>query len=232
VSTTDIVDRHRRQRTAHDPSSAWAGASSVAVVGSLSEVPLRRGARETAGIDVRQTLLADHVADLKKRIARLSTTPGRENAAAVLLSSDLPDKVVAGLVIAASAAAMGMEVALFCTAQGVHAVKRGRRHRARGTIETVVDLLAPRGPDHLAISRMYLLGVTATQIRAMARANDSIRGDELLALVETGGASLLACQLSMEVLGVCQQEVGAAVEVVDTSAYLTQVSSAGIVISI
>jgi len=227
-----VVDIHQRQGTSHDSIVSCRAASSIGMISSLSVVPFGCGEREAAVIDARQVLLAEHVADLKLQIGRLSATRRRENAVAVLLSSDLPDKVVAALALAVSAAAMGMEVALFCTAEGVHALRRGRRYRVRGAIEAVVDLLSPRGPDHLAISRMYLLGVTATQIRAMARANDSIRGDELLALGETGGTKLLACEVSMRLLGLHQRELGDAVEVVETNTFLTEVSSAGIVVSI
>ncbi len=163
--------------------------------------------------------VGDRFEQLEKEVARLAPRTVGNRATIVVFSAEL-DKVVAALVIATGAAAMGMEVSLFHTFGGLNVLRKGRRFDGKDVVEKALTALTPAGLSELKPSHLNFGGVGAKLFRGRMKKNGVQSPEELFELARELGVKLLACQMSMEVLGIGKDELIDGVEVAGVGAYL------------
>ena len=150
----------------------------------------------------------------------------RNGASLVVFSDDL-DRALASLVIANGAA--GKDVTLFFTFWGLSIIKKDRSPRVRKDLGSrLFGWMLPDNPQELRLSRMNFGGVGAAMMKArMKRRNvDSI--DAMLANAVDAGVRLVACQMSMDVMGVQREELIDGVEIGGVANYLEATEHAGL----
>jgi peroxiredoxin family protein len=175
---------------------------------------------------------SDKVA-LEERIAQLETRLATVEQAQKDLQGDLPDnrvslvvfsgdldKVLAGFVIATGAAAVGMEVSLFFTFWGLSALKKGRRFRGKNLLEKAFALLTPGGSQSLGLSQQNFAGVGARLMRKMMRDKQIASLEELVQMARELGVRFVACQMSMDVMGITRDELLDGIEVGGVATFL------------
>lgn len=180
----------------------------------------------SAAIPTETDALHERIAQLEARLARLEQTQKDlqgelpdNRIALVVFSGDL-DKVLAGFVIATGAAAVGMEVSIFFTFWGLSALKKGRRYRGKGFLEKAFTMLTPSSSRSLGMSQRNFAGVGARLMRKMMRDKGIASLEELLQLARDMGVRFVACQMSMDVMGVKQSELLDGVEVGGVATFL------------
>jgi len=150
-----------------------------------------------------------------------AATAGGNDKTIVVFSGDL-DKVIAGFVIANGALAMGRKVTMFFTFWGLNALRRPETVPGLGKnlIEAAFGWMMPRGSRKLALSRMSMGGVGGKLIRGIMRSKQVPALEEMMAMAIRSGASLVACQMSMELMGIRREELIDGIQVGGVAAYL------------
>jgi tRNA 2-thiouridine synthesizing protein A len=161
-------------------------------------------------------------------IPAITCTESKEKLTLVVFSDDL-DKVMASMIIANGALAMGKPVSLFFTFWGLDVIRREESPSLnKPLMERMFSSMLPKDVDHLdSISRMDMHGLGAKMIRkVMQDKGVETPGNLLKALVE-GGAQLIACQMSMDVMGLHKEELIDGVEIGGVAAFLGEASESG-----
>ena len=138
----------------------------------------------------------------------------------IVFSGDL-DKVLASFIIANGAAAMGRPVTMFFTFWGLTVLRKAEKQPVKKTLmESMFGSMLPRGSEKLTLSRMNMGGMgTAMMKRIMNDKNvDSL--EELIQKAIRQGVKIVACTMSMDVMGIRAEELIDGVELGGVGAYL------------
>jgi peroxiredoxin family protein len=125
----------------------------------------------------------------------------------VVFSGDL-DKAIASFIMANGAAAMGRPVTMFFTFWGVSLLRRPEKVRVKKSlIGKMFSFMLPRGSKKLGLSRMNFGGIGAKMIRAVMKQNGVSSLEELIESAKQKGVKFVACQMSMELMGITAEEL-------------------------
>jgi peroxiredoxin family protein len=124
----------------------------------------------------------------------------------VVFSGEL-DRQLASLVIATGAAALGMEVSIFYTFWGLGALKKATHLPGKTLKEKMFALMTPGGLSTMPVSNLNFGGVGRLMLKAMMRDKQVASVDELFALAREMGVKMIACTMSMDVMGITRDEL-------------------------
>lgn len=138
----------------------------------------------------------------------------------VVFSGDL-DKVLASFIIANGAAAMGRPVTMFFTFWGLNALRKPQKQDVKKSfIEKMFAFMMPRGSRKLKLSKMNMGGMgTSMMKKVMAKKNVSSL-EELMEQALSQGVKLVACTMSMDIMGITKEELIDGVELAGVASYL------------
>lgn len=138
----------------------------------------------------------------------------------VVFSGDL-DKTIAAFIMANGAAAMGRKVTIFFTFWGLNILRKPNKvHVAKSFIERMFGAMMPRGTRKLGLSRMNMGGLGAKMIRAIMKEKGVSSLEELIDSALVHGVRLVACQMSMDIMGIRKEELIDGVELGGVSTFL------------
>lgn len=156
----------------------------------------------------------------KKSAPSQSVTELPDGKTFVVFSGDL-DKTIAAFIMANGAAAMGREVTIFFTFWGLNILRRPKKVKTKKTfIEKMFGMMMPRGTKKLGLSRMNMGGAGAKMIRAVMKSKGVSSLEELIQSAIDHGVRLVACQMSMEIMGIKQEELIDGVELGGVATFL------------
>lgn len=131
----------------------------------------------------------------------------------VVFSGDL-DKAIASFIIANGAASMGRPVTMFFTFWGLNIL---RKHDApavkKNLVEKMFGRMMPRGSRKLSLSKMNMGGMGAKMIRGIMKHKNISSLEELIEQAQQNGVKIIACSMSMDVMGIKQEELIDGVEI-------------------
>lgn len=138
----------------------------------------------------------------------------------VVFSGDL-DKAIATFIIANGAKAMGRNVTLFFTFWGLNILRKGKPIKVKkNLIEKMFGMMMPRGSKKLGLSRMNMGGVGAKMIRMVMKRKNVQSLEELMQAALDNGIRIVACQMSMDVMGIKREELIDGIEVGGVATFL------------
>ena len=138
----------------------------------------------------------------------------------VVFSGDL-DKTIAAFIMANGAAAMGREVTIFFTFWGLNILRKPKKVKVKKTfIEKMFGFMMPRGTKKLGLSRMNMGGAGAKMIRAVMKSKGVSSLEELIQNAIDHGVRLVACQMSMDIMGIKREELIDGVELGGVATFL------------
>ena len=161
--------------------------------------------------------------------AASASAPVEKDKLTLVVFSDDLDKVMASMIIANGALAMGKPVSLFFTFWGLDVIRReDAPHLNKPMMDRMFSTMLPSDADHLnTISKMDMHGLGAKMIRkVMHDKGVETPGNLLHSLVE-GGAQLIACQMSMDVMGIQKEELIDGVDIGGVAAFLGEAGESG-----
>jgi peroxiredoxin family protein len=143
----------------------------------------------------------------------------------VIFSNDF-DKAMAGLIIANGAAAAGYETTLFFTFWGLSLLRKDPEKPVnKNFMEKMFGMMLPKNIDGLKLSKMNMAGMgTAMMNKVMADKNVTSLKD-LLKLARENGVKLVACSMSMDVMGIKESELIDGVEIGGVAMYIDELSN-------
>ena len=139
----------------------------------------------------------------------------------VVFSGDL-DKAIASFIIANGALAMGRKVTMFFTFWGLNILRKHGKKGGTGKniIEKAFARMMPAGSRKLALSRMSMGGLGGMLIRGIMKNKNVPELEEMMTSAITGGAQIVACQMSMELMGFRREELIDGVQIGGVASYL------------
>lgn len=169
---------------------------------------------------------------IKKGTAPITSSPLQapttKNLTIVVFSGDL-DKALAAFIIANGAAAMGYKPILFFTFWGINILRKANAPKTQKSfIERMFSWLMPKGAKQLALSKMHLCGMGSAMIKYVMQRKNVSSLPELIQSAITAKVRLIACSMSMDLIGIKREELLDNVEVGGVAAYLEQAGASGI----
>ena len=146
----------------------------------------------------------------------------------ILFSDDL-DKVLATFVLANGAAATGRKVSIFFTFWGLNAIKKTNRPKvAKDFFGRMFSWMLPSDSTRLALSKMNMMGMGAKMMRYLMRKKGVDSLEELRQQAVDNGVEFIACQMSMDVMGVRREELLDNVTVGGVATYMERAEKANV----
>ena len=138
----------------------------------------------------------------------------------IVFSGDL-DKAIASFIIANGAASMGKKVTMFFTFWGLNILRRSEKVDVKKTfIEKMFGKMMPQGSKKLSLSKMNMFGMGAEMIRKVMKDKNIDSLETLIQSAIHNGIELVACQMSMDVMGIRQEELIDGVKIGGVGYYL------------
>ncbi len=138
----------------------------------------------------------------------------------IVFSGDF-DKVLAAFIIANGAVAMGDEVSMFFTFWGLNALRRPDAPDVdKSLLDKAFATMMPAGPDKMKLSQMHMLGGGTAMIKKIMKDNKVPSLPELIASAQDAGVRLVACTMTMDLLGLHEDELIDGVEFGGVAMYL------------
>ncbi len=138
----------------------------------------------------------------------------------IVFSGDL-DKVLASFIIANGAAAMGRPVTMFFTFWGLNALRKPEKQPVHKTlVESMFGKMLPRGTRKLRLSKMNMGGMGTAMMKKIMNDKNVDSLETLMQKAMKQGIKLVACTMSMDVMGIKREELIDGVELGGVGAYL------------
>ncbi len=146
----------------------------------------------------------------------------------IVFSGEL-DKAMAAFTIATGALAMGSEVTMFFTFWGLNILRKSQKVRVKkGFIEKMFGIMMPRGPEKLGLSKMNFGGMGAALMKSVMKKKDVQSLPELIETARSLGVKIIACTMSMDVMGITKEELVDGIEYAGVATYLGEADKAGV----
>ncbi|MDQ1914502.1 DsrE/DsrF/DrsH-like family protein [Paenibacillus sp. GD4] len=148
----------------------------------------------------------------------------KQKSTIVLFSGEL-DKAIAAFIIANGAAAYDHEVTIFFTFWGLNALRKDEPIAVKkGFLEKMFGKLMPRGANKLGLSKMNYAGMGPQMIKHVMKKHNALSLPQLIELAQEQGVKLVACTMTMDLLGLQQEELLDGIEYAGVAAYLGDAS--------
>lgn len=146
----------------------------------------------------------------------------------IVFSGDL-DRVMAAFIIANGAAAMGDDVTMFFTFWGLNALRRPEKVAVKKSfLQAMFGWMMPRGADRLGISKMNFGGLGARMMKLVMKQQNVTPLPELIETAREQGIKMVACTMSMDVMGIREQELIDGLEFAGVASYLAEADEANV----
>ncbi len=145
---------------------------------------------------------------------------GKDNKTIIVFSGDF-DKAMAAFIIANGAASMGKKVTMFFTFWGLSILRKPEAVAVKKSpMDRMFGWMLPRGAGALKLSRMNMLGMGTKMMRAVMKDKNVSSLADLIASAQKAGIEIIACQMTMDVMGLRKEELIDGVEVGGVGYYL------------
>lgn len=125
----------------------------------------------------------------------------------IVFDGDL-DKAIASFIIATGAAAMGNKVHMFFTFWGLSVLRKsGVKGIKKDFMSKMFGAMLPKNSKKLSLSKMNFMGAGSKMIRSVMKKKGVSSLEELIKEAQELGVEMTACQMSMDVMGITQEEL-------------------------
>jgi peroxiredoxin family protein len=118
----------------------------------------------------------------------------------VVFSGDM-DKVLASLIIATTAAAMGLEVNMFFTFWGLNAIRKKKLTAGKNFLQKLMSLLNRSGASRLPLSKFNMLGLGPAMMKVMMKQSRMPSLPEFIQTAKSLGVKFTACTTTFSFMG-------------------------------
>jgi peroxiredoxin family protein len=154
----------------------------------------------------------------------IRVTQNKDKSTIVLFSGEL-DKAIAAFIIANGAAAYDQEVTIFFTFWGLNTLRKEELVPVKkGFLEKMFGKMMPRGANKMGLSKMNFGGMGPKMIKHVMKKHNALSLPQLIELAQEQGVKLVACTMTMDLLGLQQEELIDGIEYAGVAAYLGDAS--------
>lgn len=152
----------------------------------------------------------------------------KDNKTMVVFSGEL-DKAIASFIIANGAASMGKKVTMFFTFWGLNILRRAEKIEVKkGFMDKMFGMMMPRGSKKLKLSKMNMMGMGPKMIRKVMQDKNIASLEDLIKAGIKNGIEIVACQMSMDVMGIKKEELIDGVKIGGVGYYLGEAEDSNV----
>jgi peroxiredoxin family protein/TusA-related sulfurtransferase len=150
------------------------------------------------------------------------TVPGESNKTIVVFSDDF-DKALASFVIANGAASMGKKVTMFFTFWGLNIIKKQKKpHVKKDFMGFMFGRMLAKNSKKLAMSKLNMGGIGPLMMRMRMKSKNIDSLEEMIKSALNNKITLIACQMSMDMMGIKKEELIDGVTIGGVATYLEE----------
>lgn len=152
----------------------------------------------------------------------------RNNRTLVVFSDDL-DKALASFVIANGAASTGQKVSMFFTFWGLNMLKKTNSPKVKKDfMSRMFGMMLPASSKQLKLSKLNMMGMGSSMMRSIMKNKNIDSLESLISQAQENGIEFIACTMSMDVMGISQEELIDGVEFGGVATYLERTEESGL----
>ncbi|MDH7504289.1 MAG: DsrE/DsrF/DrsH-like family protein [Verrucomicrobiota bacterium] len=152
----------------------------------------------------------------------LATQPPADKVTIILFSGDL-DKALAAFVIANGALAMDMKVTMFFAFWGLNVLRKPEPSAvSKDLLAKMFGWMMPRGARKMRLSKMNFAGLGTAMMKHVMKKKNVHSLPQMVETARENGARLIACTMSMDVMGLKQSELLDGVELGGVATFLNE----------
>jgi NADPH-dependent 2,4-dienoyl-CoA reductase/sulfur reductase-like enzyme/peroxiredoxin family protein/rhodanese-related sulfurtransferase/TusA-related sulfurtransferase len=152
----------------------------------------------------------------------------KDNKTIVVFSGDL-DKAIASFIIANGAATMDKKVTMFFTFWGLNILRKTENVAVeKGFIDKMFGWMMPQGSKNLKLSNMNMFGLGTKMMRQVMQNKNIESLENLIKSAQDNGIEMIACQMSMDVMGIKKEELIDGVKIGGVGSYLSAAEDANV----
>lgn len=138
----------------------------------------------------------------------------------IVFSGDL-DKAIASFIMANASAALGRKTSMFFTFWGLNILRSPEKVGVKKDfISKTFGAMMPRGSRKLPLSKMNMGGIGPKMIRSLMKQKNVDSLEALIKQAQESGVELLACAMSMDIMGIKEEELIPGVKMAGATAML------------
>jgi len=146
----------------------------------------------------------------------------------ILFSQEL-DKALATFVLANGAAATGQKVTIFFTFWGLNVIKKTKKPKVKKDIfGKMFSIMLPSSSLNLKLSKFNMFGMGSAMMRYIMKKKGIESLESLRQQALDNGVEFIACQMSMDVMGVKKEELMDKVTIGGVATYMEKADQANI----
>ena len=146
----------------------------------------------------------------------------------IMFSDDL-DKALATFVLANGAAATGQKVTIFFTFWGLNVIKKLHKPKVEKDIfGKMFGMMLPSSSKKLKLSKMSMGGIGGKMMRYIMKEKGVLSLESLRQQALENGVEFIACQMSMDVMGVKKEELLDDVTIGGVATYMERADNANV----
>ena len=151
--------------------------------------------------------LESQIAELRTKIEAMEPVP--ENKISMIVFSGDLDKLLASMIIATGAAAMGMKVVLFFTFWATAALRKPDANaRGKDLMSKMFGWMLPKGRNRLKLSKMNMAGMGTAMLKGLMKKKKNAPSlDQLFEMAGQLGVEIKVCEMSMDLMGFKREEI-------------------------
>lgn len=158
--------------------------------------------------------------------ANTVTAPG--NKTLIMFSDDL-DRAIATFVLANGAAATGKKVSIFFTFWGLNVIKKEHKPRVhKDFFGKMFSWMLPASSKKLHLSQMSFMGMGDRLMRHVMRKKGISQLEELRQQAMDAGVEFIACQMTMDMMGIDRGELLDGITVGGVATYMQRAEQANV----
>ena len=144
---------------------------------------------------------------LQKQLQNLQDKQPNDQISIIVFSGDL-DKVLASMIIATGASAMGMEVKMFFTFWGTTMLRdKNKSAKGKDFMSKMFGSMLPKGSTKLKLSKLNMGGMGTLMLKNLMKKKHVASLDELIQTAGELGVEINICQMSMDLMGFKKEEM-------------------------
>lgn len=144
-----------------------------------------------------------------------------DNGATMIVFSQDLDKALATFVLANGAAATGKDVTLFFTFWGLSILrKKPSKPVKKDFMGKMFASMLPKGMEDLALSSLNMGGMGASMMKYRMKKKNVDQVRQMFEDAKKAGVRLIACQMSMDIMGITKEELLDGVEIGGVATYM------------
>lgn len=147
---------------------------------------------------------------------------GLGNKTLVVFSDDF-DRALASFVIANGASSMGKKVTMFFTFWGLNIIKKSKKPNVKKDfMGFMFGKMLAKDSKHLKMSKLNMGGMGTVMMRGRMKSKNVESLESMIQTALKNGIELIACQMSMDMMGVKKEELFDGVKIGGVATYLEE----------